>query len=85
MMGISQEETGLATKKKAPPRQAKPQTSAGKTLAGIACFGLAVLLFYLALTAPEAGTGMGAVKGVLRGVGGSLAAALPLRFAICEV
>ena len=72
----------MATKKtqKNTRRGGKAQTSTGKVLAGIACFGLAALLLYLAVTTPEAGTAMGALKGVLQGVGGSLAVALPLIF-----
>ena len=74
---------GAANKKTVPrakEKSAPPRGGTGRTLAGIACFGLAVLLFYLALTTPVPGTAMGAVKDVLRGVGGSLAAALPLVF-----
>ncbi len=47
-------------------------------LAAVALFGLAVLLIYICLVPPTDGTGMGAIRDVLRGLGGSLAVALPL-------
>ena len=47
-------------------------------LAAVALFGLAVLLIYICVAAPQQGTGMGAIRDVLRGLGGSLAIALPL-------
>ncbi len=47
-------------------------------LAAVALFGLAVLLVYICVVPPTDGTGMGAIRDVLRGLGGSLAVALPL-------
>ncbi len=47
-------------------------------LAAVALFGLAVLLIYICVVPPTEGTGMGAIRDVLRGLGGSLAIALPL-------
>ena len=47
-------------------------------LSAIAIFGLAVLLMYIAIAEPQAGTAMGAIRDVMRGLGGSLCYALPL-------
>ena len=47
-------------------------------VAAVALFGLAVLLVYICVVPPTDGTGMGAIRDVLRGLGGSLAVALPL-------
>ena len=47
-------------------------------LAAVALFGLAVLLIYICIVPPTEGTGMGAIKDVLTGLGGSLAIVLPL-------
>ena len=47
-------------------------------LAAVALFGLAVLLVYICVVPPTDGTGMGAIRDVMRGLGGSLAVALPL-------
>ena len=44
----------------------------------VALFGLAVLLLYLCFAAPQEGTAMGAIRDVMRGLGGSLSFALPL-------
>ena len=66
--------------KKASSRNRNAQPSVGPVLAGIVSFGLAALLFYIAVTRPEAGTAMGTIKGVLKGVGGSVACMLPLIF-----
>ena len=66
-------------------RQYEEQYAASRTplliLAAIACFGAAVLLFYIAVAAPQQGTAMGAIRDVMRGLGGSLSVALPLVFA----
>ena len=50
-------------------------------LAAVAVFGLAVLLMYIAVAAPQQGTAMGAIRDVMRGLGGSLSVALPLAVA----
>ena len=47
-------------------------------LIAIAIFGLAVLLMYIAVAEPQQGTAMGAIRDVMRGLGGSLCYALPL-------
>ena len=47
-------------------------------LAAVALFGLAVLLTYICVAAPQQGTGMGAIRDAMRGLGGSMAVALPL-------
>ena len=66
-------------------RQYEEQYAASRTplliLAAIACFGASVLLFYIAVAAPQQGTAMGAIRDVMRGLGGSLSVALPLVFA----
>ncbi len=47
-------------------------------LAAVALFGLALLMIYICLAAPQQGTGMGEIRDVMRGLGGDLAVALPL-------
>lgn len=47
-------------------------------LAAVALFGLALLMLYICLAAPQQGTGMGEIRDVMRGLGGDLAVALPL-------
>ncbi len=47
-------------------------------LAAVALFGLALLMLYICLAAPQQGTGMGEIRDVMRGLGGDLAMALPL-------
>lgn len=47
-------------------------------VAAVALFGLAVLLIYICVVPPTPDTGMGAIRNVLSGLGGSLAVALPL-------
>ena len=44
----------------------------------VALFGLAILLMYIALAAPQQGTAMGAIRNVMRGLGGSLFVLIPL-------
>ena len=47
-------------------------------LSAVAVFGVALLLMYIAVAEPQPGTAMGAIRSVMRGLGGSLAPALPL-------
>ena len=47
-------------------------------IAAIALFGAAFLMLYLAFAAPQPGTGMEAIRDVMRGLGGSLYFLLPL-------
>ena len=47
-------------------------------LAAVGLFGLAILLIYICLASPQAGTSMGAIKSVLVGLGGNIAVAIPL-------
>ena len=47
-------------------------------LAAVALFGLALLMLYICLAAPQQGIGMGEIRDVMRGLGGDLAVALPL-------
>ena len=48
-----------------------------KILSAVALFGVALLLVYICVAAPQPGTSMGAIRNVLCGLGGSLAVALP--------
>ena len=47
----------------------------------VALFGLAVLMLYLCLAEPQPGTAMGAIRDVMRGLGGSICFVLPLTLA----
>ncbi len=47
-------------------------------LAAVAFFGLAFLLTYICIVPPVDGTGMGAIKNVMNGLGGSVAVFLPM-------
>ena len=47
-------------------------------LVSVGLYGLALLLGYFSVASPEAGTAMGAIRGVLYGLGGSLAIFIPL-------
>ena len=47
-------------------------------LAAVAFFGLAFLLTYICIVPPVDGTGMGAIKNVMNGLGGSVAVLLPM-------
>ncbi len=49
-----------------------------KILTAVALFGLAILLFYIVFASPQQGTGMGAIRDVLCGLGGNAAFLLPL-------
>ncbi len=49
-----------------------------KILAAVGLFGLAILLIYICLASPQAGTSMGAIKDVLVGLGGNIAVVIPL-------
>ena len=50
-------------------------------LAAIAIFGLAVLMLYIAVVEPQQGTAMGAIRDVMRGLGGHLSPVLALMVA----
>ncbi len=52
----------------------------GKIIGAVACFGIALLLGYISLVAPTAGTAMGAIRDVLRGAGGSVSVLISLFF-----
>ncbi len=41
-----------------------------KILGAVACFGLALLMLYITVAPPQAGTAMGAIRDVMRGLGG---------------
>ena len=49
-----------------------------KILAAVGLFGLAILMIYICLASPQAGTSMGAIKSVLVGLGGNIAVMIPL-------
>ena len=55
-----------------------PGNAPALILAAIAIFGVSVLLMYIAIAEPQSGTAMGAIRDVMRGLGGSLCFALPL-------
>ena len=63
------------------PRQFEEHDSGSngsmKILSAVALFGVALLLVYICVAAPQPGTSMGAIRNVLCGLGGSLAVALP--------
>ncbi len=52
----------------------------GRILAAVALYGAMLLLGYIVLATPEAGTAMVAIQNVLRGLGGTLAIVIPLIF-----
>ena len=49
-----------------------------KVIFAIVCFGLALFLLYINLAAPQTGTFMGALRDVMRGIGGSMSILLPM-------
>ncbi|MGN0803067.1 MAG: hypothetical protein ACI4MF_10775, partial [Candidatus Faecivicinus sp.] len=53
---------------------------AGRILGAVALYGAMLLLGYIVLATPEAGTAMGAIRDVLCGLGGTLAIVIPLIF-----
>ena len=65
----------MANRKQQPVYEEQAETNGGpllKVLGAVVCFGLAVLLVYLAFAQPQAGTAMGAIRDVMRGIGGKL-------------
>jgi len=50
----------------------------GPLILSVLFFGIAILTAYLTIGAPEDGTAMGAIRGVLYGLGGSIAVVLPI-------
>ena len=52
-----------------------------KILTAVTMFGLAILLLYIVIVSPQPGTGMGAIRDVLRGLGGDMAFLLPVMLA----
>ena len=53
---------------------------AGRILGAVALYGAMLLLGYIVLATPEAGTAMGAIRDVLSGLGGTMAIVIPLIF-----
>lgn len=51
-----------------------------KVIFAIVLFGVAAVLFYINFAAPQTGTAMGAVRDVMRGIGGSMSLLLPVMF-----
>ena len=49
-----------------------------KILCAVACFGVALLMLYITVAPPQAGTAMGAIRDVMRGLGGSVNPAMAL-------
>ena len=71
----------MANRKQQPVYEEQAETNGApllKVLGAVVCFGLAVLMVYLAVAQPLAGTAMGAIRDVMRGVGGSLNLVLSL-------
>lgn len=65
----------MANRKQQPVYEEQAESNGApllKVLGAVVCFGLAVLMVYLAVAQPQAGTAMGAIRDVMRGVGGSL-------------
>jgi len=65
----------MANRKQQPVYEEQAETNGGpllKVLIAVACFGLAVLMIYMAVAQPQSGTSMGPIRDVMRGVGGSL-------------
>ena len=52
----------------------------GRILGSMALYGVMLLLGYIVFATPEAGTGMGAIRDVLCGLGGVMAIVIPLFF-----
>jgi len=71
------EEKRTARYEEQPVRNTVP----GRIIAAILLFGAAALLLYINLAAPQTGTAMGAIRDVMRGVGGSLSIVLPVMLA----
>ena len=72
----------MANQKKQPVYEEQPETTGvpGKILGAVACFGVALLMGYISLAAPMVGTAMGAIRDVLRGIGGSVSVLIALFF-----
>lgn len=65
----------MANRKQQPVYEEQAESNGApllKVLAAVVCFGLAVLLVYLAVAQPQAGTAMEAIRDIMRGIGGSL-------------
>ena len=69
------------TKTRAVYEDRQETVPAKSLIASVLCYGLAILLGYLAVGTPESGTAMGAIRGVLFGLGGSVAILLPIAIA----
>ena len=65
----------MANRKQQPVYEEQAESNGApllKVLGAVVCFGLAVLLVYLAVAQPQVGTAMETIRDVMRGVGGSL-------------
>ncbi|MEE1200610.1 MAG: hypothetical protein U0L09_08145, partial [Christensenellales bacterium] len=69
----------MAKRKEIPPVYQEPEVTGGapKLIAAVVLYGLALLMGYIVLAVPEAGTAMGSVRSVLTGLCGSLAIMVP--------
>lgn len=68
-------EERMANRKQQPVYEEKAESSNAsllKILIAVACFGLAVLMVYISVVQPQSGTAMGAIRDIMRGVGGSV-------------
>ncbi len=72
----------MANQKNQPSYEEQAETNGtlGRVLGAAACFGVALLMGYLSLVAPTAGTAMGAIRNVLQGFGGSICVLIALFF-----
>ena len=64
----------MANRKRQPIYEEQAETAGAplKILCAAACFGLSVLLIYLAVASPIEETAMGAIRNVMRGIGGTI-------------
>ena len=64
----------MANQKRKPTYEDQYETAGApmKILGAVACFGLSVLLIYLAVASPMEATAMGAIRNVMRGIGGTI-------------
>ncbi len=70
----------MARQKQQPVYEDRSESSGAplKILLAVVCFGLAVLLIYLATAQPQEATAMAAIRDVMRGIGGSVNPVLSL-------
>ena len=70
-----------AQKRDEAPIEERDGGRTGRIVAAVALYGIALLLAYVTFASPVDGTAMGAIRGVLVGLGGSCAILIPCVFA----